>query len=84
MNLIPVFKNNLHSAQGKSERIEWIMDECKRDPAFHFEELAYTPKRCSNVKEITGIIEDMCRQLRLSPNTRKDYAEQILFELKII
>ena len=80
----PDFKCSKQSSHGREERIEFIISEVKKDPAFHFEELAYTPKRCSNVKEITGIIEDMCRQLRLSPNTRKDYAEQILFELKII
>ena len=84
MSTIPVFKNNLHSSQGKAERIDWIIIECKKDPAYHFEEPAYTAKRCSDVKVITGIIEDMCRLLRLSPNTRKDYCDQILFELKII
>lgn len=84
MSMIPVFKNNLHSSQGKSERIQWIIDECRKEESFHFEETAYTAKRCTDVKAITGTIEDMCRSLRVSPNTRRDYTEQILFELKII
>ena len=80
----PVFKSNLHSSQGKSERIDWIIDECRKDASFHFDEPAYSSKRCTNVKAITTTIEDMCRSLRVSPNTRRDYTEQILFELKII
>ena len=75
---VPVFKNNLHSSQGKAERIDWIIGFVKQDPAFIFDK-PYT----SNVKIITEIIEDQCRLLRLSPNTRKDYCEQILFELKM-
>ena len=78
MSTIPVFKNNLHSSQGKAERIDWIIEFVKKDPAFLFE----TPEK-SDVTIITEIIEDNCRLLRLSPNTRKDYCEQILFELKI-
>ena len=72
------FKYNKHSSQGKAERIDWIIGFVKKDPAFLFE----TPEK-SDVTIITEIIEDNCRLLRLSPNTRKDYCEQILFELKI-
>ena len=84
MNLIPVFKNNLHSAQGKSERIEWIMDECKRDPAFHFEGTAYTKERCSNLAAVEDTITHCLRMMHYAPQTRKDITEQILMELKII
>lgn len=80
----PIFKNNLHSSQGKSERIDWIINECKKSSSFHFEQPAYSSKRCTDVKAITTTIEDMCRSLRVSPNTRRDYTEQVLFELKII
>ena len=48
---VPVFKNNLHSSQGKAERIDWIIGFVKQDPAFIFDK-PYT----SNVKIITEII----------------------------
>jgi len=75
--MIPVFKNDLHSSQGKSERIDWIKDQLKKFT--YNEDLA---KR--NVGVINNKIDDCLRSLRLSPNTRKDYRDQILFELKII
>ena len=34
---VPVFKNNLHSSQGKAERIDWIIGFVKQDPAFIFD-----------------------------------------------
>ena len=72
-----IFKNDLHTSQGKSERIDWIKGEIKKYTLT--EELA---KR--NVNVINNKIDDCLRLLRLSPNTRKDYRDQILFELKII
>jgi hypothetical protein len=77
MSMIPVFKNDLHSSQGKSERIDWIKEEIKKYALT--EEVA---KRNLNI--INNKIDDCLRLLRLSPNTRKDYRDQILFELKII
>ena len=66
-----IFKNDLHSSQGKSERIDWIKEEIKKFTLT--DELA---KR--NVNVINNKIEDCLRLLRLSPNTRKDYRDQIL------
>ena len=77
MSMLPLFKNDLHSSQGKSERIDWIKGEIKKFALT--DELA---KR--NVNVINNKMEDCLRLLRLSPNTRKDYRDQILFELKII
>ena len=77
MSMTPIFQNDLHSSQGKSERIDWIKEEIKKYTLT--EELA---KR--NVNVINNKIDDCLRLLRLSPNTRKDYRDQILFELKII
>ena len=37
-----------------------------------------------NINVINNKIADCLRLLRLSPNTRRDYTDQILFELKII
>ena len=74
---VPVFKNNLHSSQGKAERIDWIKGELKKFTLT--DELAK-----NNVNVINNKMEDCLRLLRLSPNTRKDYRDQILFELKII
>jgi hypothetical protein len=73
----PVFKYEVNTSQGKSERIDWIKEETKKFSLT--EELA---KR--NVNVINNKIDDCLRLLRLSPNTRKDYRDQILFELKII
>ena len=77
MSLSPVFKNGLHSSQGKSERIDWILIELKKFTIT--DELAK-----NNVNVINNKMEDCLRLLRLSPSTRKDYRDQILFELKII
>ena len=75
--MLPLFKNELHSSQGKSERIDWIKGELKKFTLT--DELAK-----NNVNVINNKMEDCLRLLRLSPNTRKDYRDQILFELKII
>jgi len=75
--MLPLFKNDLHSSQGKSERIDWIKGELKKFTLT--DELAK-----NNVNVINNKMEDCLRLLRLSPNTRKDYRDQILFELKII
>jgi len=77
MSLSPIFKNDLHSSQGKSERIDWILIELKKFTMT--DELAK-----NNVNVINNKMEDCLRLLRLSPSTRKDYRDQILFELKII
>ena len=37
-----------------------------------------------NINVINNKIADCLRLLRLSPNTRRDYTDKILFELKII
>ena len=77
MSIEPVFKNDLHSSQGKCERIDWIKGEIKKYALT--DELA---KR--NINVINNKIADCLRLLRLSPNTRRDYTDQILFELKLI
>ena len=75
--MTPIFKNDLHSSKGKSERIDWIKEEIKKYALT--DDLA---KR--NVNVINNKIDDCLKLLRLSPNTRRDYTDQILFELKII
>ena len=77
MSMLPLFKNDLHSSQGKSERIDWIKEQIKKFALT--DELAK-----NNVNVINNKMEDCLRLLRLSPNTRRDYTDQILFELKII
>ena len=71
-----IFKNDLHSSQGKSERIDWIKGEIKKYTLT--EELA---KR--NVNVINNKIADCLRLLRLSPNTRRDYTDQILLKINV-
>ena len=77
MSMTPNFKSDLHSSQGKCERIDWIKEEIKKYTLT--DELAK-----HNLNVINNKIADCLRLLRLSPNTRKDYHDQILFELKII
>jgi len=71
------FKYNKHSSQGKEERILWIKEKLK--PYTISDE---TTKR--NVTVICNKIRYYLRWLQFSPNTRKDYEDQILFELKLI
>ena len=71
------FKYNKHSSQGKAERIAWIKEKLR--PYTQTDE---TTKR--NVTVINNKIRFYLRWLQFSPNTRKDYEDQILFELKLI
>ena len=71
------FKYNKHSSQGKAERIAWIKEKLR--PYTQTDE---TTKR--NVTVISSKIRYYLKWLQFSPNTRKDYEDQILFELKLI
>ena len=71
------FKYNKHSSQGKAERISWIKEKLKK---YTFDD--QVTKR--NVNIITTTIRYYLKWLQFSPNTRKDYEDQILFELKLI
>jgi len=71
------FKYNKHSSQGKAERIVWIKEKLR--PYTTSDEVT---KR--NVSVINNKIRYYLKWLQFSPNTRKDYEEQILFELKLI
>ena len=71
------FKYNKHSSQGKAERIVWIKEKLR--PYTTSDEVT---KR--NVAVINNKIRYYLKWLQFSPNTRKDYEEQILFELKLI
>jgi len=71
------FKYNKHSSQGKEERILWIKEKLK----------PYTVNETTTKRNVTVIcnkIRYYLRWLQFSPNTRKDYEDQILFELKLI
>jgi len=76
-NEIENFKYSSHSYQGKAERIAWIKEKLK---PYTFDDT--TTKR--NVTVICSKIRYYLRWLQFSPNTRKDYEDQILFELKLI
>jgi len=71
------FKYNKHSSQGKSERIAWIKEKIKK-----YTITEQTTK--TNITIITTTIRYYLKWLQFSPNTRKDYEDQILFELKLI
>ena len=80
----PNFKCSKQSSHGREERIEFIISEVKKNPNYHFEGIAYTKERCSNLADIEDTITDCLRMMHYAPQTRKDITEQILMELKII
>ena len=71
------FKYNKHSSQGKEERISWIKEKLRP-----YTQTKETTKK--NVTIINNKITYYLKWLQFSPNTRKDYEDQILFELKLI
>ena len=81
---LPNFKCSKQSSHGREERIAFIISEVKKDPSFHFEGLAYTKERCSDVAGVEDTINHCLRMMYYAPQTRKDITEQILMELKII
>jgi len=82
--LIPDFKCCKQSSTGREERMEFIMSEIKKNPNYHFEGLAYTKERCSNLQSIEDDITHCLRMMHYAPQTRKDITEQILMEMQII
>jgi len=74
---IPVFTHSKHSSQGRKERIEWIKEKLK--PFTYNDEIKKT-----NITVITTKTRYYLKWLQFSPTTRKDYEEQILFELELI
>ena len=71
------FKYEKHSSQGKQERISWIKEKLKK---YTFDDTVTK----HNVNIITTTIRYYLKWLQFSPNTRRDYEDQILFELKLI
>jgi len=84
MITLPDFEYVKQCAQGREERIQFIISEVKKDPSFHFEGLAYTKERCSDLAGVEDTINHCLRMMYYGPQTRKDITEQILMELKII
>ena len=81
---LPDFKYSKQSSHGREERIAFIISEVKKDPSFHFEGLAYTKERCSDLAGVEDTINHCLRMMYYAPQTRKDITEQILMELQII
>jgi len=84
MITLPDFRCSKQSSHGREERMAFIISEVKKDPCFHFEGLAYTKERCSDLAAIEDTINHCLRMMYYGPQTRKDITEQILMELKII
>ena len=84
MITLPDFEYVKQCAQGREERIQFIISEVKKHPDYHFEGAAYTKEKCSDLASVDDLINLCLRMMHYAPQTRKDYAEQILFELKII
>ena len=84
MITLPDFKYVKQCAQGREERIQFIISEIKKHPNYHFEGLAYTKERCSDLAGVEDTINQCLRMMYYAPQTRKDITEQILMELQII
>jgi len=84
MITLPDFRCSKQSSHGREERMIFIISEVKKDPCFHFEGLAYTKERCSDLAGIEDTINHCLRMMHYGPQTRKDITEQLLMELKII
>ena len=81
---LPDFKYVKQCAQGREERIQFIISEVKKHPDFHFEGAAYTKEKCSDLASVDDLINLCLRMMYYAPQTRKDITEQILMELHII
>jgi len=84
MITLPDFKYVKQCAQGREERIQFIISEIKKHPNYHFEGLAYTKERCTDLAGVEDTINQCLRMMYYGPQTRKDITEQILMELQII
>ena len=76
--IIPDFKYVKQCAQGREERLSFIISEVKKNPDFNFN----LPEQ-SNILSIDDTIQYCLRMMHYAPQTRKDITEQILMELKI-
>ena len=74
------FKNPKHSMNGREERIDYILSEIRKEYPKDTNISTLTEK----ITEITMIIRSCLLPMRFSPNTRKDYEEQILQEMRVI
>jgi hypothetical protein len=74
------FKYLKHSSQGREERIDYIISEIRRK---YPKDTKYSIL-ADKINEITEIIRSCLLPMRFSPNTRKDYEEQILQEMRVI
>ena len=74
------FKYSKHSSQGREERIDYIISEIRKD----YPKDTNISILADKITEITMIIRSCLLPMRFSPNTRKDYEEQILLEMRVI
>jgi hypothetical protein len=74
------FKNPKHSMNGREERIDYILSEIRKE----YPKDTNISILVEKITEITMIIRSCLLPMRFSPNTRKDYEEQILLELRVI
>ena len=84
MIILPDFQHSKQSSQGREERMDFDHVDVQKNPDYHFEGVAYTKERCSNLDSVEDTINYCLRMMRYAPQSRKDMMEQILMELKII
>ena len=76
MIYVPKFGHRLASAQAKDERLDWIILQLKKNKRFDLKKLSEFERL-----EVEEFIQEHCRALRLSRITRKEYTNQILFDV---
>ena len=74
------FMNEKHSMKGRDERIDYIISEIRKE----YPKDTNISTLVEKISEITMIIRSCMIPMRFSPNTRKDYEEQILKEMRVM
>ena len=76
---IPQFTHLKHSAQGRDERLDWLISKLKNYSCYNNR----VPEN-SNLIKCQEKLDFCCKLLRLSKMARRDYINIVLLELGII
>ncbi len=74
--IVPEFSRHKHTSDGKEERLDWIISELKSAGL-----VLKKPTELQKL-EIEYFIEEHCRALRMGATTRREYKDQVLFDIE--
>jgi len=78
------FQHSKQSSHGREERLKFVIEQVRNNPNFHFDKKAHTSERCTDLADIEDQINHLLRMMHYAPQTRKDFTEQVLYEMKIL